>query len=158
MSNSSWQDQPDPFRKEPREEPIPLDETLRAPGPEPTPYAPYPPTNQPYGQPAGQPYGQPYGAPFQPTPPTNGMAIASLVLSCLGLVSTCAYGLGVIPALIGAILGHVARGQIKSSGESGGGLALAGVIVGWVTVAFVVLIVMVVVGVFVIAGVNYDSY
>jgi len=38
--------------------------------------------------------------------------------------------------LLGAIFGHVAMGQIKRSGEEGRGLALAGVIVGWVFTGF----------------------
>lgn len=55
------------------------------------------------------------------TPPmrTNTMAILALVFAFL------------FP-LLGAIFGHVALGQIKRSGEEGKGLALAGVIVGWV--------------------------
>jgi hypothetical protein len=36
----------------------------------------------------------------------------------------------VLPPL-GAILGHVARRQIKQSGESGDGVARAAIIVGW---------------------------
>lgn len=56
---------------------------------------------------------------------TNGMAIASLVLAVAGL-AMCG-----IPALVGAILGHVARKQIRRTGEEGDGLALAGIITGW---------------------------
>lgn len=49
---------------------------------------------------------------------TNGLAIASLVVSltCCGPV--------------GAVLGFVALGQIKRSGEQGRGMAVAGVVVG----------------------------
>ncbi|GAA1535763.1 DUF4190 domain-containing protein [Nocardioides humi] len=82
---------------------------------------------QPYGQPPNQPYGQP-AAPYGYTPPpaTNGMAIASLVVSIVSLV-VCAGFTG----FIGAILGHVAKSQMKRTNEQGGGLALAGIIVGW---------------------------
>jgi hypothetical protein len=60
------------------------------------------------------------------TPPTNGMAIAALVASS-ALVLSC------MPlAIIGAILGHIARRQIRERGESGDGLALAGIIIGWI--------------------------
>ena len=61
--------------------------------------------------------------------PWNGMAIASLVLSVVGL------------SLIGVILGHIALSQIKRSGEQGYVLALIGVILGylgiliWIVVA-----------------------
>lgn len=61
-----------------------------------------------------------------PTQSTNGMAIASLVCSLAGLF-TCG-----ITSIIGAILGHVARRQIRERGEGGDGLALAGIITGWI--------------------------
>jgi hypothetical protein len=87
-----------------------------------------------YGQPQyGQPgYGQPgYQQPGYAQPmyvvakPTNAMAIASLICSLAGL-------LVLISAPVGAILGHIARKQIKQTGEEGDGMALAGIIVGWV--------------------------
>lgn len=104
---------------------------------------------QPYGQPSGQygpPPGQPYGQPTQPfgyaaPPSTNGMAIASLVVSVVSLV-VCAGFTG----FVGAILGHVAKGQIKRTHEQGGGLALAGIIVGWVGFALFIAIVALVIG------------
>ena len=68
---------------------------------------------------------------WQPPPTTNGLAIASLVLSIVSLL-----GLGSILAII---FGFVARGQIaRSRGrQRGGGLALAGIIIGFVTLFFV---------------------
>ncbi len=67
---------------------------------------------------------------WQPAPTTNGLAIASLVLSIVSLL-----GLGSILAII---FGFVARGQIARSGgrQKGGGLALAGIIIGFVTLFF----------------------
>lgn len=61
---------------------------------------------------------------------TDGKAVASLVLGLLGLV-TCIAG---IPAII---LGHIARSNIeKSKGQlKGDGMALAGLILGYFTVA-----------------------
>jgi hypothetical protein len=50
---------------------------------------------------------------------TNGMAIAALVTSLF------------VP-ILGVIFGHVARGQIRRTGEHGDGMALAGLIVGYV--------------------------
>ncbi|HKS98479.1 MAG TPA: DUF4190 domain-containing protein [Rugosimonospora sp.] len=75
-----------------------------------------------------------YAAPVM-TPPqsTNGMAIASLVLSLVGL-TTCG-----VTSLIGAILGHVARRQIRERGEGGDGMALAGIISGWIIFALALL-------------------
>jgi Sec-independent protein secretion pathway component TatC len=57
---------------------------------------------------------------------TNTLAIVSLILAFF------------IP-LVGAILGHVAMGQIKKTGEQGRGIALAGVIIGWVFTALSIL-------------------
>jgi hypothetical protein len=44
-----------------------------------------------------------------------------------------------ISAPVGAILGHVARRQIRERGEGGDGMALTGIIVGWVTVGLAAL-------------------
>ncbi|MBJ7384694.1 MAG: DUF4190 domain-containing protein [Mycolicibacterium sp.] len=103
-----------------------------APGYGPPPGYPPPGYGAPgYGAPG---YGAPgYGAPgypaygAQPTK-TNALAIASLVAS---VVSLCGIG-----SIAGIILGVVAINQIKVSGESGRGLALAGIIVGAVTLLF----------------------
>jgi len=83
---------------------------------------------------SAQPYPQP-GHPYGRSTPTNGMAIASLVLGVLWL-----YWLGSILALV---FGYVARKQIRERGEAGGGMATAGIVLGWIGiglgVAFVVL-------------------
>jgi hypothetical protein len=59
-------------------------------------------------------------------------------LNTLAVVSI-ATALTSIGAVAAIITGHVALTQIKKSGESGRGLALAGTIVGYVTIAFWVL-------------------
>ena len=43
--------------------------------------------------------------------------------------------------VVGAILGHVSRKQIRERGEGGDGMALAGIIVGWIATALGLLIV-----------------
>lgn len=43
---------------------------------------------------------------------------------------------------LGVIFGHVARGQIRHSGEQGGGLALAGLVLGYISLALGVMIVI----------------
>ena len=82
-----------------------------------------------YG-PAGQGYPpQPYGARgWRPgwRRPTNTMAILALVLAFV-----------FPPAAL--VLGIVARRQIRETGEEGDGLALAGVIVGAISIGFIVL-------------------
>ena len=99
-----------------------------------------PPPGQPnYGpQQPYPPYQGPYPA-YPPALPTNGLAIASLVCG----VGTFVIGLSFIPAII---CGHIARGQIRRTGEQGGGLALAGLILGYVGGAlFIVLIAVLVI-------------
>jgi hypothetical protein len=103
----------------------------------------YPPAGVGYPTPgAGYPmpgygYGAPYGYLGQfPGRPTDGMAIASLVVSCTAVLSLCAWGIGgLILGSLGAIFGHVAKRRIRGSGAGGGGLALAGIIVGWISAA-----------------------
>ncbi|MEO8262445.1 MAG: DUF4190 domain-containing protein [Pseudolysinimonas sp.] len=79
--------------------------------------APYAPPYAPYGT-------TPYGAPLVPR--TNTLAIIALVLALTVPIG-------------GIICGHMALGQIKRTGESGHGLALAGAIIGWVYTGFIVL-------------------
>ncbi|MEU7903027.1 DUF4190 domain-containing protein [Actinoplanes sp. NPDC049118] len=105
-----------------------------------------PSSGQPYGQPpygapsSGQPYGQPppygqqpgYGQPYAQQPymgaaPTNTMAILSLVFAFV-----------FSPAAI--VMGHVAKKQIRQSGESGEGLATAGLWLGYIFTSLYVLI------------------
>ena len=76
-----------------------------------------------------------------PVDRTNSLAVASLV---------CGIGQFLVPLLPTSILaivfGHVARGQIRRSGEKGDGLARAGLVLGWAGVALAVLALVVFVG------------
>lgn len=73
-----------------------------------------------------------------PQPKTPGIAIASLVCGILGFV--CFGPLGSIPAII---CGHIAKTRIKNSGGilTGDGMALAGLILGYVGLALFILII-----------------
>lgn len=89
-------------------------------------------SGQPFGQPGygpeayKQPYGQPgqpgYGQPYAPVAPTNTMAILSLVFAF------------VFP-IAGIVMGHIAKKQIRRTGEQGDGLATAGL---WLSYIFTV--------------------
>jgi hypothetical protein len=87
--------------------------------------SPYPPPTYGYGYP-------PYG--YQST---NGMAIASLILSAVGWV-VC------IGPILGIIFGFVGLSQIRQSEgrQSGSGLAKAGIIVGFAVIAIFILLVV----------------
>jgi len=99
------------------------------------------PDSAPPASPAGYQPGYPgygYAPPAAPVPlsaPNNGMAIASMVVSIAGVATLICYGGGALLGIVGAILGHVARKQIRERGEAGDGMALAGVIIGWITTA-----------------------
>jgi hypothetical protein len=83
---------------------------------------------------------------LSPVARINGLAIASL--AC-GLAQFMFGPLATIPAIV---FGHLARQQIKRTGEQGAGLALAGLVLGWVAV--IVGIVALVVGLAVAAGMH----
>ena len=120
-----------------------------------TPYgaAPQPFGNQPYGQPQAQPYGQqpPYGAPAygQPGSPFNAygppsyygvppepksLSIASL---CCGVAVFLGLGFFLLPQFAAVILGHLA---LKRE-PSGRGMAVAGLVLGYVGIALTVLVI-----------------
>ncbi|MBN9097418.1 MAG: DUF4190 domain-containing protein [Pseudonocardia sp.] len=105
--------------------------------------ATYPPSY--YGPPGYPPPGY-RPAPYPPVGhplarPTNGLAIASLVLGAVWM-----FWIGSVLALV---LGYAARGQIRRTGEDGDGVAVAGIVLGWVGVGLLVLLV--------VAGVLGDS-
>ena len=105
------------------------------------PYNPAPYNPAPYGQP---PYEQPpYGYGYPPPRRTNGMAIASMVLGIVWL-----YWIGSILALV---FGYIARKQIRERGESGDGMAIAGIVLGWIGVGVLALVFVVAV----VANANY---
>jgi uncharacterized protein DUF1707/uncharacterized protein DUF4190 len=79
----------------------------------------------------------PRTATVTPVARTNGFAIASL--AC-GLGQFMFGPLATIPAIV---FGHMARGQIRRTGEQGAGLALAGLILGWAAVILAIVLIVV---------------
>lgn len=143
------------------------------PAPNPAPYGtPYPSAGPPgYGTPAthspANPYGTPagygtpgavgppppgYGYDYQAAPSTNGKAIASLVLGILGLV--CFGFLTSIPAIV---IGHSARREIQAGKGTGDGIALAGIVTGWVVTGLTIIGVLIVIGVLVFVPGAFDT-
>lgn len=97
-----------------------------------TPLDSYPPPQAP------PPPGYYYGPPQIQKQSTNGFAIASMVLGIVWI-----YWIGSILALV---FGYMAKKQIQQSNgrEGGGGMATAGIVLGWIGVGtltvFIVLI------------------
>lgn len=119
---------------------------------EPYPPGPYPPaTNLPAPAPASvssypiSPYGYSYqqAAPAAPpmvvpmvvadSRPTSGMAVASMVLGIVGLaLGCCSFG---IFSILAVILGHVALHQTRDNTVKGHGMAVAGLVMGYILAA-----------------------
>ncbi len=84
-----------------------------------TPPPPQPPTGYGPGQPV-------YYGPR----PTNTLAIVAFVLAFFVSIAA-------------IICGYIALGQIKRTGEGGHGLALAAVIIGWVSIGLSIIVVII---------------
>ena len=69
---------------------------------------------------------------------TNTLAIVSLIAGIAGYVLPHPF----IGGLVAIITGHMARRQIRQTGEDGAGLALAGLILGYIHLALSILLVI----------------
>jgi hypothetical protein len=87
-----------------------------------------PPASPPYAPPS---YPHQYGSP--PAETTNALAVVSLVLGIFWLFW--------VGSILAVIFGYVGKGQVDRSGgtQSGRGLAIAGITLGWVGIGFLVL-------------------
>ncbi|MEV7962303.1 DUF4190 domain-containing protein [Oerskovia paurometabola] len=93
-------------------------------------YGPGHPTG--YGPQPGWPTPS-WDASFAPPPRQNGLALASMITSLVGLAFC------MVPGVVGLILGIVALQQISRDGTTGRGFAITGIAVGAVATALVVL-------------------
>jgi uncharacterized protein DUF4190 len=104
---------------------------------------PAPPAAPPYEN-AIPPYGAYFPAYGQPAavPQTSGYAIASLICSIGSW-----FLIPLIGGVLGVIFGHIARREIRRSQgwRSGDGLAIAGLIIGYIHIALATLTVIVVI-------------
>ena len=74
------------------------------------------------------------------TPPTNGLAVGAMVC---GILEIFTLGFAAVPAVI---LGHVARAQIRQTGERGDGMAVAGLVLGYMGILGWLFIILVIAG------------
>jgi hypothetical protein len=79
--------------------------------------------------PGNLPYQAYYGPMAPAVPQTSGLAVGALVC---GIAEFFTMGLAAIPAVI---LGHIARAHIKETGERGDGMAIAGLVLGYLAIA-----------------------
>lgn len=118
-------------------------------------YAPGHVAQSPYA-PLGQPYpSPPYAVPARPT---NGVAVAAMICGIVGLLFSPAIIAFLVPIIIpiaAVVLGHIAISQLKRTPGTGGkGMALTGLILGYIPLAFsllgliVIIIVTVSIGAF----------
>ena len=150
-------DQPRPWEQYPHP-PVDPQEPVNYPefAPPYPPLPPYPaqaPLGPGYGYPPPPPggpigYGGPpplYSAPYDPyqvyqasSYRTNGLAIASLITSIAGVVLGIPLAIfcyiGLLIPVVGAVLGGVALSQIRRTHQPGRGLAIAGIVIGCLTV------------------------
>jgi hypothetical protein len=88
--------------------------------------------------PAGpvMPYHGGYYPPMMPAQPTSGLAIGAMIC---GIAEIFTLGFAAIPAVI---LGHLARAQIRQTGERGDGMAIAGLVLGYLGIAGWLLVIL----------------
>ena len=93
----------------------------------------------------------PPGAPYEPKE-TSGYAVASLVLGIVGLPIICPL---LIPSILAVVFGVMARSDIEKTGKGGGGMALAGLITGFIGIAAAVI--AIIVGIIFLANADFDD-
>lgn len=105
------------------------------------------PTGTPSAAPGPEATAHPPGYTPAASSRTNAMAILSMISAILGLTLVPFVG-----SIIGVVTGHIARRQIRESGEQGLGPATAGLAIGYIGVALgVIAVVAIVAFLFVVA-------
>lgn len=93
-------------------------------------------------QPAAQSY------PPQPAAPRTALSTTMAHTNTFAVIAVI---LAFIQPIAGIIFGHMAMGQIKRNGDSGRGLALTGLILGYIYLAFIVIFVVLYVSIIALA-------
>jgi hypothetical protein len=118
--------------------------------PPPPQYGAYPGS---YPPPPPQPYS---GFAPPPTGPCNGLGIAALVIAIVGLVFCWTVAGGVILGLTAVIIGFVAQGRVKRGEATNGGVAIAGIVLGFLAIIVSLIFIPIWIGVFAeVGGTDY---
>jgi Domain of unknown function (DUF4190) len=114
--------------------------------PPPPQYGPYPGS---YPPPPPQPY-----AGYTPPPigPRNGLGIAALVIAIIGLVFCWTVAGGIILGIVAVVIGFVARGRVKRGQATNGGIAIAGIVLGFLAIIVSLVFIPIWIGMFDEAG------
>jgi len=78
----------------------------------------------------------PQGYAYAPPQPTNGLAVTSMVLGIVGLCTIGLFGLGTLLGIGALITGVIGQQQAAQRNEQGRGMAIAGIVLGAVAIAF----------------------
>ena len=92
-----------------------------------------PPPQQPYGGYPGYPGYSGYAGPPQ-SEPKNGLGLAALILAIIGLLLCWSVAGGIVLGVVAVILGFLGRGRVKRGEADNGGVAIAGIALGFVAI------------------------
>jgi hypothetical protein len=88
--------------------------------------------------------------------PRNGLGVAALVVAIVGLVFCWTVAGGVILGVAAIIIGFVARGRVKRGEATNGGVAIAGIVLGFLAIIVSLVFIPIWIGMFdEVGGSNY---
>jgi hypothetical protein len=123
--------------------------------PSPYPQGPYSGAPYPGGYPPAPP--QPYAG-YTPPPaaPRNGLGITALIIAIVALLASFSVAGGIVLGIVAVIIGFAGRSRAKRGEANNGGVALAGVILGFLAIIISLAFIAVWVGLF--KGVGATDY
>jgi Domain of unknown function (DUF4190) len=99
------------------------------------PQPPLPPQGQPFGAGYPTPPPMPYATQSPPPiAPRNGLGLGALVIAIVGLLLCFTVVGGVLLGIAAAVMGFVGRRRVKRGDANNGGVALAGVVLGLLSI------------------------
>ena len=98
-----------------------------------------------YPPPPPQPYA---GYTPPPTGPRNGLGIAALVIAIIALVFCWSVAGGVVLGIAAVIIGFVARSRVGRGEATNGGIAIAGIVLGFLAIIVSLVFIPIWIGVF----------
>jgi hypothetical protein len=106
-----------------------------------------------YPPPPPQPYS---GFAPPPTGPRNGLGTAALALAIVGLLFCWTVAGGVILGLCAVIIGFVGQGRVKTGEATNGGVAISGIVLGFLAIIVSLVFIPIWIGVFdAVGGTGY---